>query len=215
MEYFAKKFVCGYPATKFGACDDIIDITKQLSNYGLKYYIHVDAALYGGIPNNQKNAPIITNIASLGISSISVSLHKYLGVPYVKGVFLALQKPVMEFIPYIGMTDSTTAGSRDIMPFSVRQQIYEVLYLSDENEYNKNILFFENLLVQRGICFLRSCNGNIFVIDKPVDEICNKYQLSTFSIAEKCGTEIVKAHIIIFPFHSESAMYELVDDLCK
>lgn len=206
--------VLTWGSTKFGSCDDILRIVHMLETERREFYLHVDAALYGGIPNNQIDAPLIMQIGAMGINSISVSLHKYIGVPIVKSVLLATEKPKAEVVPYIGMSDSTTSGSRDILPFSMRQQVFDVLRLTDSKEYIKNIVFFERLLQGRSIPYIRSGKGNIFVVDKPSDKICNKYQLCTFDL-EEMGKTIHKAHIIIFPYQSESVIGELIDDLFR
>ena len=57
-------------------------------------------------------------------------------------------------------------------------------------------------------------NGNTFVIDKPNDEICKKYQLSTFNfLGKEC------AHIIIFPYHKiediKCLIYDIKNDKIK
>ena len=205
--------VLTWGTTKFGSCDDVFQIISTLKKEGREFYIHVDAALYGGIPNNQIDAPII-KIDGEEIDSISVSLHKYIGVPFVKSVLLSTRKPNCEIVPYIGVTDSTTSGSRDILPFSMRQQVFDVLNLTDKGEYAKNINLFERLLNEQRIPYIRSGKGNIFVVDKPSDDLCQKYQLSTFEINVD-GKKINKAHIIIFPYQVETIIFELVHDLSK
>jgi histidine decarboxylase len=197
--------------TKFGSCDNISEIVYRLKYAGVKFYIHVDAALYGGIPNNQTDAPLIKEVGGLDVGSISVSLHKYIGVPFVKSVLLATSEPVAQMVDYIGQRDSTTAGSRDIMPFSMWQQVFETLMMTLPGEYIRNIKFFVKLLDDAGILYIRSGKGNIFVIDQPRDDICEKYQLSTFSLNDEEKSK--KAHVIIFPYQSNKIIEQLVDDL--
>lgn len=195
--------------TKYGSCDDIKKITDFLISKNIPYYVHVDAALFGGIPNNQLDAPVIKDIKNLNIDSICASLHKYIGVPTVKSVLLSTQHAFGKHIDYIGQTDSTTCGSRDIMPFSTKQQIIDILYHSEPNDYIKNINFFIECLNKQRISFIRNKNSNIFVIDAPNDDVCKKYQLSCFS--DKSGVK--KAHIIIFPYQNQEVIKELVNDL--
>jgi histidine decarboxylase len=197
--------------TKFGSCDNVSEIVYRLKSAGIKFYIHVDAALYGGIPNNQTDAPLIKEIGSLDVGSISVSLHKYIGVPFVKSVLLATSKPVAQTVDYIGQVDSTTSGSRDIMPFSMWQQVFETLMMTPPGEYIRNINLFVKLFEDAGIPYIRSGKGNIFVIDQPCDDICEKYQLSTFSLNDEEKSK--KAHIIIFPYQSNKLIEQLVNDL--
>lgn len=195
--------------TKYGSCDDVKKITDFLIDKHIPYYVHVDAALFGGIPNNQLDAPVISDIKSLNIDSISTSLHKYIGVPTVKSVLLSTKEAFGERIDYIGQTDSTTSGSRDIMPFSTRQQVMDILNCSEPCDYKKNIEFFEKCLKDENIKFIRNGKSNIFVVDAPSNEICKKYQLSCFT--DKMGKQ--KAHIIIFPYQDQNIIKELAQEL--
>lgn len=195
--------------TKCGCCDDVKKITDYLIAKNIPYFVHVDAALFGGIPNNQLDAPIISDIGDLHIDSISVSLHKYIGLPTVKSVLLSTGAFFGNHIDYIGQTDSTTCGSRDIMPFSTRQQVIDVLKHSDPEDYRKNIIFFENVLRKNNVDYVKNEKSNIFIVNAPSEQICKKYQLSCFK--DKSGNE--RAHIIIFPYQTREAMQNLADDL--
>ena len=202
-----------FGTTTFGSIDNIEMIVKALEEYSIPHYIHVDAALYGGIPNNQINSPIsrLNEIAKLGIDSISVSFHKYLGSNRVNGILLSKSISNRKFVDYIGNLDVTFLGSRDFPAFSILQQIEELYNRSNSSEYTKNIILFEYLLKENDIPYFKGDpNGNIFVISNPGDEICQKYQLSSFT---RDGKRY--AHIIIFPYHNESIINELVMDIKK
>lgn len=195
--------------TKTGAVDDVVEISKRLKELNIKFYIHLDAAMYGGISKNQVDAPILPNMDELGVDSISMSLHKYFGSNGVNSIVIAKTKPTGEQVDYIGVTDSTTSGSRTFSPFSTLQRVVETLERKQPNNYSKNVLYFDNLLKENNIEFLREKNANTFIINKPSDEICKKYQLSVFKDDE--GKD--KAHIIIFPYHKEDVMKKFVVDL--
>lgn len=199
--------------TKTGAVDDVLTISQRLNELGIEHYIHLDAAMYGGIAKNQKDAPVLPDMNLLGIDSISMSLHKYFGSNGVNSIVVAKTRPVGEQVDYIGVTDSTTSGSRTFSPFSTLQRVVETLERKQPNSYSKNVLYFDNLLKENNIEFSREENANTFIINKPSDSICKKYQLSVFRADD--GQE--KAHIIIFPYHKENIMREFVDDLknCK
>ena len=201
--------ILSWGTTKFGSCDDVKRITDFLIRNRIPYYVHVDAAMFGGIPVNQIDAPIITNVDDLHIDSISVSLHKYIGVPVVKSVLLSTGSSYGSMIDYIGQTDSTTCGSRDIMPFSMRQQVIDILHHSNPEDYIRNVRFFEVLLKERKVPYIRDGKSNTFVVDAPNEKLCKKYQLSCFT--DKKGN--AKAHIIIFPYQSREAIINLADDL--
>jgi len=143
------------------------------------------------------------------VDSVSVSLHKYLGASRANGILISLKKGLSKKIDYIGQDDSTFLGSRDFPPFSTLQRIKEFKSRKTDDHYYKNVKFFADLLNENGI-FFETFNDktNIFVINKPSEALCKKYQLATFSAD---GAE--KAHIIIMPFHSVKVMKEFASDL--
>lgn len=193
--------------TKTGAIDNVEEIKKRLMELRIPHYIHLDAAFYGGIPKNQEEAPIL-DLSKLGVDSVSVSLHKYLGNPKVNGVIISNKYKTHKFIDYIGQEDSTYLGSRDFLPFSTYQRVKETFERSDPKEYCTNINLFIEQASKAGMCPERKGKGNIFVIKKPSDELCMKYQLATF---EENNEEF--AHIIITPGHKKEDIQNLVADL--
>ena len=197
--------------TKSGAIDDVAKISKTLNVEKIPHYIHLDAAMYGGIAKNQKQAPSVPNIEKLGVDSVSVSLHKYFGNQDVKSAIITKESPMAPVVDYIGQVDSTTAGSRNLNPFSSLQRVTEALERKMPDNYIKNINCFDNLLKEHKVNFTRESKSNTFVIDKPSEKICKKYQLSDF----KDDNGIDKAHIIIFPYHKEKVMKEFVKELAN
>lgn len=202
--------VLTWGTTKEGAIDPVKEITEFLKKEGTEYYCHLDAALYGGIGKTQICAPIISDLKSLNVNSVSVSLHKFLGASRANGILISLTRDKRKVIDYIGQEDSTLLGSRDFPPFSTLQRIREFFNLKPNDHYIKNVAYFRNLLRERKIPYQtfdeEKCN--IFVIDKPSDLICKKYQLTTYK-----EEGVPKAHIIIFPFHKKELMDRLVEDL--
>ncbi len=194
-----------------GALDDVKSITDALNAQNIPYYCHLDAAHFGGIAKNQVHAPCVTDLAALGVDSVAVSMHKFMGTARVNGVLLALNRKDRPVIDYIGQEDSTLLGSRDYLPFSTYQRARELLLRREPTHFCKNVLLFEDKLNNAGISFEREGASNTFVIAKPQEDICKKYQLATFF--DRDGME--KAHIIIFPFHKEEIIEELVEDLIR
>ena len=202
--------VLTYGTTKTGSIDNIELIKKILTTLNIPFYIHVDAALYGGIPSNQVNSPRL-DFKTLDVDSISISMHKYLGVSRTNGVLLLKENIKDNFIDYIGQNDTTLSGSRDFLAFSTYQIVNEMFNRCDKFAYINNIIYFTNLLKNNDIKYIKGNNlGNIFIIEKPIDEICKKYQLATFT-----EDNIEYAHIIIFPCHKKEVMEELINDLKK
>lgn len=204
--------VLTWGTTKEGAIDDVKQITQYLISRNIEFYCHLDAALYGGIPANQESAPKISDLKSLNVDSISISLHKFLGTSRANGVLISLSRDKRKQIDYIGQEDSTMLGSRDFPPFSTMQRIKEFMYLKKPDHYIENVNYFKEKLKENNIDYLTFDEDkcNIFVINKPSDSICKKYQLTTFT-----EDKVEKAHIIIFPFHKKQIIDQLIDDIKK
>ncbi len=192
-----------------GALDDVKQITSALLERGIPYYCHLDAAHFGGIAKNQIHAPCVADLEELGVDSVAVSMHKFMGTARVNGVLLALNRRDRPIIDYIGQEDSTLLGSRDYLPFSTYQRAREMLLRREPTHFCRNVLLFEKKLREAEITFEREGDSNTFVVIKPDEDTCKKYQLATF--LDRDGIE--KAHIIIFPFHREEIIEELVADL--
>lgn len=194
--------------TIYGSIDEVNKIIKFLKNKKIDYYIHLDAAFYGGIPKNQIHAPIINNLAELDIDSISVSLHKFIGNSLVSGVVLKLKNMGNNnYVTYIGQCDSTFLGSRSILPFSTYQRVNEILNRSNKNEYFSNIKYFKDGLNRANIPYKNEKNSNIFLFLNLNEMIAKKYQLAKY--AENAY------HVIIMPFHERKQIDGLIKDLKK
>lgn len=84
----------------------------------LKYYVHVDGALFGlmlpFVNEMDSKAPIIS--FNKNIDSISVSGHKFIGAPVPCGVVVTrkshMSKVTMD-IEYLNSKDATIMGSRN------------------------------------------------------------------------------------------------------
>lgn len=195
--------------TKTGAIDDIETISKYLKDNNISYYIHLDAAHFGGIPNNQVNAPIVPKYKDGNYNSVSISMHKYLGISKINSVLISVEKPVYKNIDYIGTGDSTISGSRDFDAFSSYYRIYNLFNTKNKYEYTDNIDYVISLLTKNNISYYRNKFSNTLVFDKLPDEICNKYQLSTFSMPS--GKKYT--HIIITPAHTKEILEEFVTEI--
>ena len=200
--------ILNFGTTKMGAVDSIYIIKNYLVNHNIPHYIHVDAALYGGIGKNQKDSPYM-NFKNLDVDSISISLHKYIGLQECKGVVLAKKENIDKYIDYIGQNDTTLCGSRDFPAFSTYQKVNEAMNRQKDDAYIDNINYFIGLLNNYGISYWRGDDsGNTFIIEKPSDNICEYYQLATFS-----NENGEFAHVIIFSYQDKKVIRELVQSL--
>jgi len=101
-----------------GAIDDVREVRRALREAGYgegDAYVHADAALFGTtLPFAGPEARRLLRFDE-GIDSVSVSGHKFVGVPMPSGVFLGRRSklaPLHRDVEYIGGADATIAGSR-------------------------------------------------------------------------------------------------------
>jgi histidine decarboxylase len=196
--------------TKTGACDDVIQVTQRLKVLGIPFYLHVDAAYFGGIPNNQIEAPICPSLDAMNAHSVSVSFHKFFGVPNINSVVLSKDKADGNFVSYLGHRDTTFLGSRTFPVLSALQRIKEILQRSPKDLYVRNIRAFEEKLIQNKLSFFRAPYSSIFVVPCPSKWILSRYSLASFDGATKTQS---LAHLIINPFHTFDELEALISDL--
>lgn len=193
--------------TVYGSVDNVEYIINELKKKQIPYYVHLDAAFYGGIPKNQKKAPSIKKISKLNIDSLSVSLHKYIGCSLVGGIVLRRKiKQKNNYISYIEQEDSTFLGSRSILPFSTLYHVNKILNRSNCMEYSDNVCYFEYKLKENNILYTKYKNGNTFILYNIENTIAKKYQLAALETKNTY-------HVIIMPFHTKKALDNLINDL--
>lgn len=196
--------------TQCGSIDDIQSITQALIDFNIPYYCHVDAAFFGGIPANQIDAPVCPTLNELNTDSISISFHKFFGVPQINSVVLSKTKADGKTISYLAHRDTTISGSRSFAIFSANQRIKEVLERSAKDYFKRNVVFVEKALVSKNISYSRDGYSNIFVIPKPSKSILEKYHLASFDGKENKDS---CAHFVINPFHTENELKQFILDL--
>lgn len=100
-----------------GAVDDldrILDILRETGYTEDRFYIHCDGALFGLMIPFVKKAPLVTFRKPIG--SISVSGHKFIGVPVPCGVVITRTRYVAALsqdVEYLNSRDATIMGSRN------------------------------------------------------------------------------------------------------
>jgi len=142
--------------------------------------------------------------------SISVSFHKFFGVPNINSVVLSKDKADGNFVSYLGHRDTTVSGSRTFAIFSGLQRIKEVLQRSDPEDYRKNIVYFENALKENKLPFFRAPLSSIFVIPLPSLTVRTRYHLASF---EEASGQVTLSHVIVNPFHQKQDLDDLIRDL--
>lgn len=193
-----------------GGIDDIEKVVTLLESLGIKkYYIHCDAALFGGYLPMIKN-PHIENIARYA-DSISISGHKFIGTPIPCGVILTKDRQhilLSETVEYIGTTDTTILGSRSghtaLMLWQAISMKGVVGLTKDAKECINNAIYLKERLQDLDIGCVLNEYSNIVIFDKPKKSICQKWQLSV---------QGRWAHIVVMPHVRKPVIDEFILDL--
>lgn len=196
--------------TMKGAIDSVAKVLEALSSAGIqKYYIHCDAALFGGMLPFMSGAPVFD--FRLPIGSVAISGHKFLGSPIPCGILIArkdLVERVRGNVEYIGSHDSTLSGSRDGFSVLVLWQTIQrygvdglrelVLKCMEETQTTVNKLKKINWPAWS------NSYSNIVVIKRPEEELIRKWQLAT---------EKLISHLILMPGVTQEMIDAFLDDL--
>lgn len=191
--------------TMKGAIDDPRHIYKILCKYDFqnRYYMHADGALMGFI------LPFIERdlFFKKHIHSISISGHKFLGVPFPCGVFL-MEKHFLKYvtsnIEYIGSKDCTISGSRNgHSPLFLKH----IITTKTKDDFRRDIekcLELAEYLVSNIPNAWRNQNSTTVVFSKPSDELISKWQLAT---------EQDLSHIVVMPHVDKEKLNQFILEL--
>lgn len=168
-----------------GAIDSIdktLSILRKTSHE--EFYIHCDAALFGGfIPFLGIEHEIDF---SKNIDSISISAHKFFGIPFPSGIFLSKEKPnggFVDCIEYIDSDDTTISGSRNgqlaIFLWALIENRGIEGFKKEAIQCIENAKYLEELLMSANFNPQLNENSNIVTFDIPSARIVNKWQLAT------------------------------------
>ena len=192
--------------TMKGAVDDVDKIVEILNKYKIKYHLHADGALMGFV------LPFLYNDLSFSryINSISISGHKFLGVPFPCGIFMVEKKfkeYIVQKVEYISSLDATIMGSRNgHAPLFLnncikkkgmdgfREDIYQCLYRAQ---------WFTNLMKSKGIKAWINHYSITVIFPRPSDKLIKKWAIAT-------ENEI--SHVIVMPHVTKKLLYEFLDE---
>ncbi|MBF6414022.1 aminotransferase class I/II-fold pyridoxal phosphate-dependent enzyme [Nocardia cyriacigeorgica] len=191
--------------TMTGAIDDVDALAAAASAAGA-VYLHADAALSGLIVPFTDRGPG-WGFARREVGSVSISMHKALGMPVACAAALCRSELVDSRVhgEYIGAPDSTLACSRSglaavltwyALAAKGRNGLAEAAWRSLRNaEYAAGQLAAAGLRPQLH-------PGSIVVVfDRPAEWVCRKYHLAT---------EGDRAHIVTVPHVTR----EIIDEMC-
>lgn len=186
-----------------GAIDNLDEIVavlkKRCSDNDKNYYIHLDAALFGGFlpfvtaeplsesettEKSQMKSVAIINQTSSNFDSISVSGHKFFGLKEPMGVFVstsnarhALKDPAI-FVSYLRAHLPTLSCSRSA---SAPLKFWWLLSKTSKLEYQRmtktmmvNARYLHLELLSKGIKAWRNKNSNIVFFERSINFLCSE-----------------------------------------
>jgi len=173
-------------STMKGAIDDPDKIQEILqTNRVRNYYIHADAALFGGyLPFLNKG--LTERIGDLA-DSISISGHKFFGTPFPCGIFLAKSRNTRtsNFIEYTKGHDTTLLGSRNghsaiLLWYLINKKGTKILEGEAKNCITKAKYLVSELRKIKHPAW-RNEFSNIVYFRKPAQEVLDKWILAVDS----------------------------------
>jgi histidine decarboxylase len=198
--------------TMKGAIDNTREIYRILQKYKKHhdYYLHMDGALMGFIiPFLEQDISFMRHA-----NSVSISGHKFLGVPFPCGVFLMEQRFIQMIrnpVEYIGSNDCTISGSRN--GHSVLMLKYIIDKKKDEfknmiHQCFENAEYLLNELDEKcpDLNAWRNQNSITVVIKRPKNEMITKWQLATQDNI---------SHVIVLPHVTKEKLDAFIQDLLQ
>lgn len=197
--------------TMRGAVDDIGAIKTRLRDAGIKhYYIHADAALSGMIlPFVDDPQPFDFRA---GIDSISISGHKFPGMPLPCGVVLArrsLVDRVAQNVEYIGTKDTTILGSRNgVTPVFLRHLV-QTVGEAGFREMTRRCFDVADDAIRRfsrkNMKAWRHRNSITVVFPRVNEPVLQKWQIAL---------QGADAHLVVMPHITAEVVDAFIEELC-
>jgi histidine decarboxylase len=168
--------------TMKGAMDNTRELYSILKTYDKHYddefYMHLDGALTGFyLPFIERDL-----FFKAHVHSISISGHKFPGIPFPCGVFM-MEKRFLSFISndieYIGSVDATISGSRNGHSALYFKHIIDMKGFNGFKNDVERCLDMAQYLEQRIPEAWRNQNSITVVIPRASPEIIDKWQLAT------------------------------------
>lgn len=196
--------------TMRGAVDDICAIKECLKDAHIThYYIHADAALSGMIlPFVDHPQPFDFRA---GIDSISISGHKFPGMPMPCGVVLArrsLVDRVSQSVEYIGTKDTTILGSRNGVTPIFLHHLIQTIGEHGFREMAQKCLHVADYAIrkfsEKNIKAWRHKNSITVVFPRVNEHVLQKWQIALQ------GSD---AHLITMPHITTEVIDNFIDEL--
>ena len=230
LEAFKKALVKDRPAlivaalgsTFMGATDDIKAIKKILEEVNpLAYYIHVDAALFGGyLPFTEYKD--LVSMENQGYDSVAISGHKFFGIDEPCGLFLAT-KEVIESqtavkVAYLHndmpLISCSRSGLAPLKFYWIIKYLGFEKLKKEAEEMFKNTEYLQQKFDEIGYPAWHMKYSNTVFFKHPEEWICKKYSLAN-GFLSNYGGEL--SHIVVMQHVRKNIIDEFISDLlsCK
>ena len=202
-----------------GAVDDLDRVLQVLTDCGYtedKFFIHCDGALFGlmlpFVRDARRGAAgdgVVTFRKPIG--SVSVSGHKFVGVPMPCGVVMTRMRHVMKLssdIEYLNSRDATIMGSRNghapiFMWHTLTRKGYDGMR-DDVEACIANAQALKKMLEDVKVDVMLNELSSTVVFERPLEEaFVKKWQLA-------CEGDI--AHVVVMPNVTVPQLREFVDE---
>ena len=199
--------------TMLGATDNTREIYRIICKHNKQkqYYMHGDGALMGFVlPFIEKDL-----FFKKCLHSISISGHKFLGVPFPCGIFM-MEKRLFDIVnnhvEIIGSTDCTISGSRNghsalFYDYIIKKK-GKVGFETDIMECIDKAEYMINRMNKHDMEAWRNQNSLTVVFKKPSDQVVRKWQL-----ASQTKTPYAVSHAIVLPHVSKRKINTFIRDV--
>lgn len=198
-----------------GAVDDLDKVIEILKDCGFtedRFFIHCDGALFGMMIPFVKKAPMVSFRKPIG--SVSVSGHKFVGVPVPCGVVMTRLRyieGISSDVEYLNSRDATIMGSRNghapiYMWYNLTLKGYDGMR-KDVEKCLRNAHLLRDMLEGAGIKTMLNEFSSTVVFERPEDEeFVRKWQLA-------CEGDI--AHVVVMPNINVEKLQRFVSELIE
>lgn len=207
-----------------GAMDDLDDIHRTLQ--GKSYYLHLDAALFGGyLPVSAHHDLIqVFQHKQTMYHSIAISCHKFFGFPLIAGLFICAKTQFEMFRAsfsgvhnpaYISHVPGTLTTSRDSLKpalfhyFTSAESKQEQANTAHDMLINTSYLHAELIKHAPHLQAMReSAASNIVHFLSPDERVIRKWTLATVD-----DDGIGKAHAVVMPHITPQYIDQFISDI--
>ena len=205
-------FMANIGTTMKGAVDDVRRVRNILDDLAVTdSYIHADAALSGMILPFVKDPQPCGFDA--GFDSVAISGHKLIGSPLPCGVALTKRDYVARVarsVEYVGVLDTTLAGSRNALTPLMLWYAFEYYGLDGFRKIVAEMMNVAEYAIARfndnGIPAWRNRNSVTVVFPRPSREVLRKWQIALYGDI---------AHIITMPHVTRETVDAIVNDCVR